>query len=95
MAPRFRPLAIIPFILSLGAFLLTLIPLTAGVSKGTLEDYAIIHLNVSNAGQNLVIITPANTTNPTSTGLSPTRRTAAPIAPPNAGTFLKLPYELF
>lgn len=88
MASRFRPLAIIPLILSLAAFLLTLIPLTAGTSKGMLEDYAIIKLNVSNVGQNLVIITPANSTNPTSTTMSPPiRRNAAATAPPNAGMF--------
>lgn len=80
MAPRYRPLAILPAMISLATFLLTLIPLMAGSSKGVLEDYAIVNLNVSSVGQNLVSFSPVNST-------SPNRRNINSI-PTLASTFL-------
>lgn len=56
-----RPLAIVPFVLSIIAF--SLIPLNillAGSQAGTLEDYPILTLNLSSVGQNAITFTPAN-----------------------------------
>lgn len=55
-----RPLAIVPFVLSIIAFSLILVNILAGSNLGMLEDYPILTLNLSSVGQNAITFTPAN-----------------------------------
>lgn len=72
---RIRPMAVVPFLMGLISFILTVIVLIAGTKEGRLEDFSLMTLNVSNVGKNLITFTPTNTSAAAST--STTTSTAA------------------
>lgn len=46
--------AVLPILLGLASFILTMLCLFAGSKKGFMEEYAVVTLNVSQIGQNLL-----------------------------------------
>ncbi|GAB7342384.1 hypothetical protein MBLNU457_g0600t1 [Dothideomycetes sp. NU457] len=56
--------AIIPIVLGLGALVLSFLALFAGSRKGFMEDYAVVTLNTSRIGQNVINSTQSSSSNP-------------------------------